>query len=88
MKTETIYERAYHHSSLKDKSFLITGGSGFIGSNIVEYLLVHGAKKVRVLDNLANGYKENIIPFLNLIILKYLSASSDSSSIKFHILQN
>jgi UDP-N-acetylglucosamine 4-epimerase len=25
---------------------------------------VHGAKKVRVLDNLANGYKENIIPFL------------------------
>ena len=65
MKTETIYERAYHHSSLKDKSFLITGGSGFIGSNIVEYLLVHGAKKVRVLDNLANGYKENIIPFLN-----------------------
>ena len=65
MKTETIYERAYHHSSLKDKSFLITGGSGFIGSNIVEYLLVPGAKKVRVLDNLANGYKENIIPFLN-----------------------
>lgn len=65
MKTETIYERTYHHSSLKDKSFLITGGSGFIGSNIVEYLLVHGAKKVRVLDNLANGYKENIIPFLN-----------------------
>jgi len=62
---ETIYERAYHQQSLKDKAFLITGGSGFIGSNIVEYLLVHGAGKVRVLDNLANGYKKNIEPFLN-----------------------
>ncbi|HNF31879.1 MAG TPA: GDP-mannose 4,6-dehydratase, partial [Bacteroidia bacterium] len=61
---ETIYERAYHQQSLKDKAFLITGGSGFIGSNIVEYLLVHGAGKVRVLDNLANGYKKNIEPFL------------------------
>ena len=61
---ETIYERAYHQQSLKDKAFLITGGSGFIGSNIVEYLLVHCAGKVRVLDNLANGYKKNIEPFL------------------------
>jgi len=61
---ETIYERAYHQQSLKDKAFLITVGSVFIGSNIVEYLLVHGAGKVRVLDNLANGYKKNIEPFL------------------------
>ena len=58
---ETIYERKYHTQSLNDKNFLVTGGSGFIGSNITEYLLVNGAKKVRVLDNLANGYKENII---------------------------
>ncbi len=62
---ETIYERKYHTQTLADKNFLVTGGSGFIGSNIVEYLLVNGAKKVRVLDNLANGYKENIIPFLS-----------------------
>jgi UDP-N-acetylglucosamine 4-epimerase len=63
---DSIYERQYHHPQhLNDKSFLITGGSGFIGSNLVEYLLVHGAKKVRVLDNLANGYKENITPFLD-----------------------
>ncbi len=64
MTTDTIYQRKYHPHSLSDISFLITGGCGFIGSNIVEYLLVHGAKKVRVLDNLANGYRENIIPFL------------------------
>lgn len=66
MIIDSIYERQYHHPQhLNDKSFLITGGSGFIGSNLVEYLLVHGAKKVRVLDNLANGYRENITPFLN-----------------------
>lgn len=64
MISETIYERKYHPDTLSENTFLVTGGSGFIGSNIVEYLLVHGAKKVRVLDNLANGYKENIIPFL------------------------
>ncbi len=65
MNLDTIYQRQYHQKPISDTAFLVTGGSGFIGSNIVEYLLVHGAKKVRVLDNLANGYKENIIPFLN-----------------------
>ncbi len=65
MIPESIYERQYHQRPISETTFLITGGSGFIGSNIVEYLLVHGAKKVRVLDNLANGYKANIIPFLD-----------------------
>ncbi|PZF72026.1 SDR family oxidoreductase [Taibaiella soli] len=41
-------------------SFLITGGAGFIGSHIVAFLLENGAKKVRVLDNLATGLQSNI----------------------------
>lgn len=45
-------------------SFLITGGAGFIGSHIVEYLLLNNAKKVRILDNLSTGFKKNIDPYL------------------------
>jgi len=59
-----MYNISYHgHLDLKDKRILITGGAGFIGSNIVEYLLKFGAK-VRVLDNFLTGFRENIEPFL------------------------
>ncbi|WP_417608022.1 SDR family oxidoreductase [Owenweeksia hongkongensis] len=58
-----MFDQPYHEGSLADKSFLITGGAGFIGSNIVEYLLKYGASKVRVLDNLSNGYYTNIEEF-------------------------
>lgn len=41
------------------KLHLVAGGSGFIGSHIVEGLLAAG-QRVRVLDNLATGYLENL----------------------------
>ena len=50
-----MYDTPYHTTDLSKHSFLITGGAGFIGSNLVEYLLKWGAGKVRVLDNLATG---------------------------------
>ncbi len=46
------------------KKVLITGGAGFIGSNLVEFLLDKGFY-VRVLDNLATGNIENIRPYLS-----------------------
>ncbi len=51
---------------ISQNSFLITGGAGFIGTNLVELLLGLGAKKVRVLDNLSNGYYTNIEGFVGL----------------------
>lgn len=41
------------------KKILVTGGAGFIGSNIVEKLLQLGYQ-VRVLDNLSSGKQENV----------------------------
>lgn len=48
---------------IKKFSFLITGGAGFIGSNLVGHLLKNKAKNVRVLDNFSNGYQENLKEF-------------------------
>ena len=42
--------------------FLVTGGAGFIGSNIVEDLLKRGYS-TRVLDNFSTGKRENLKPF-------------------------
>lgn len=48
--------------SLKGKKVLVTGGAGFIGSNLVEELLNLGAH-VTVLDNLETGKSENLDEF-------------------------
>ena len=45
------------------KKILVTGGAGFIGSNLTEALLELN-NKVICLDNFATGKKENIVPFL------------------------
>lgn len=55
-----VMSNIFHTKDLSNSSFLITGGAGFIGSHIAEYLLKNGAKKVRVFDNMVNGFKSNI----------------------------
>lgn len=53
----------YKHLAFdKDAVFLVTGGAGFIGSNLCEALLNMGYK-VRCLDNLSTGKRENVDMF-------------------------
>jgi len=47
---------------MKKPLWLVTGGAGFIGSNIVEELL-RRKFRVRVFDNFSTGKKENLAPF-------------------------
>lgn len=47
----------------KDSVFLVTGGAGFIGSNLCEVLLDKGYK-VRCLDDLSNGKQANVDLFI------------------------
>lgn len=47
----------------KKVKILVTGGAGFIGSNLCEYFLSKGDKVV-CLDNFSTGYHKNILPFL------------------------
>lgn len=47
-------------SALAGKDVLVTGGAGFIGSHLVEGLLRYDVRQVRVLDNFANGKRDNL----------------------------
>ena len=55
------------HGELKNKTIVVTGGAGFIGSHFVEELLDMGVGELRVIDNLSTGNIKNIEPFLDQI---------------------
>ena len=44
---------------MQSKKFLVTGGAGFIGSNLADALIAQGGS-VRIIDNFVTGYRENL----------------------------
>jgi UDP-N-acetylglucosamine 4-epimerase len=72
---------SYHSNwDLSKHSFLITGGAGFIGSNLTEYLVKFGAGKIRILDNLSTGNLDNIKDFINLPNVEFFEGDIRSYS--------
>lgn len=55
-----MMNQVFHNKDISSDHFLVTGGAGFIGSHIAEYLLKNGAGKVRVMDNMVNGFESNL----------------------------
>lgn len=58
-------EKKFHSGNLSERTFVVTGGAGFIGSHLVEYLVHNNAKRIVVLDDLSTGNIENLKPFEN-----------------------
>ena len=85
---DNLYNNKYHDVDISSSSFLITGGAGFIGSNIVEYLLKYNAGKVRVLDNLSNGYFDNIKDFTSLSNFEFIEGDIRSIETCYEAIKN
>ena len=60
--------------NLSGRHILVTGGAGFIGSNLCGALLGLGAK-VTVLDNLSTGSKDNLLPFRDNADFRFIEGS-------------
>ena len=70
-----------YESEFKGKSCLVTGGAGFIGSNLSRYL-ANIESKVLVIDNFSTGRKENTVDFQDLGITLVDSDVSDQKNTK------
>ena len=64
--------------NFKEKRVLVTGGAGFIGSQVIKQLIDYDAK-VTVLDNFSSGKKEYLPKNKNL---KYLITDTNGKILK------
>jgi UDP-glucose 4-epimerase len=63
---------------------VVTGGAGFIGSNLVEALLARG-DSVTVVDNFASGRRENLPPAATLVEHDIREPFSVEADVIFHL---
>lgn len=61
------------NDKIKNKTILVTGGAGFVGSHLVEEILRdYEPRKVIILDNLIRGSFENMSSFINNPIIEFI----------------
>ena len=71
--TNLLAQRVIKPKYQKKVNVLVTGGAGFIGSNLVEALINESrVHSVRVLDNLSTGFLKNLSPFLHHPKLEFM----------------
>lgn len=76
------------HAKVAAVTVLVTGGAGFIGSNLVTRLVERG-EGVRVLDDFSTGYRENVDPEVELVEgstvdEKLVREAVESAEVVFH----
>jgi UDP-glucose 4-epimerase len=59
-------------NKVKNKIILVTGGAGFIGSYVVEELLLLEPAKVIIIDNLIRGSRENMKNFISNPVVDFI----------------
>ena len=83
-----MYSRAFHTGDLSKKRFLITGGAGFIGSHLAEYLMTHGAGKVMVIDNLVTGSRQNVESYITNPAFEFIQGDINDGELMIELCRN
>lgn len=60
------------NNKITNSTILVTGGAGFVGSYVVEELLLHQPKKIRIIDNLIRGSYYNMQSFIDNPIVEFI----------------
>ncbi len=69
--------------SLKGSRILVTGGAGFVGSNLVDGLLDRGAAEIVVIDNLFCGREENLEAAMQRGVVLYKDDAEIGTSLDY-----